>query len=145
MHVHTYGCVDPTVLRLYLMHGCICLCICFDMCIYVCSIFCSVVFTVKYESLSADIYDFITHIQPAVNTRFMQIYQKADIPVSFPIAIVNSYLHSVGRNVIVGIQKLYALDFQLFDYPLRWHPLTHQFVFSLPITYILAFAYCVAI
>ena len=76
-------------------------------------------YIVKYESLGADLYDYITSIQVEGRPKFLELYYDATVPVDVPLYVLKSYINSVDRATVQGIQLLYGLDFQLFDYTFR--------------------------
>ncbi|XP_067951976.1 carbohydrate sulfotransferase 9-like [Watersipora subatra] len=86
----------------------------------ICSV-CTVPYMVilKYESLGADLYDYIASMRSEAKDQFLKIYFNTAMPKGFPMDLTKAYVNSVNRRVILGIQQLYALDFKLFGYALR--------------------------
>ena len=51
--------------------------------------------------------------------KFLELYYAATVPVDVPLYVLKTYINSVDRATVQGIQLLYGLDFQLFDYTFR--------------------------
>lgn len=73
----------------------------------------------QYESLAADLYDLIAYIKPNTLDSLLPLYYSSAVPSSYPAQVVNSYLNSVETHVVSAIQRIYALDFELFGYAFR--------------------------